>query len=433
MFPFKFNDDNLTRSNAQIYAKNHAVFNSNSIVDIPVSITTKNTITNGQCLVYNTSLKQWIPGNAGGGGGGSVTTNFIPKSISGNLVDSIIEEISGNVGVGKVPGYKFDVSGITNTNTSYYVNGVNCLTDTAIFPSQTEIKIGYLAAGLGTQGLDSVAIGNLAGGLGQKFSSVAIGVEAGAVNQATESVAIGTSAGSDTQGTNSVAIGTSAGNVTQGDYSVAIGTYAGSTNQGDYSVAIGNNAGILNQNNNTIIINANSTNLNSVRSYAFYVSPVHVADSGNTHNILLYDSVSKEIVTSSASSGPNKTFIIDHPLEKEKYLIHACLEGPESGVYYRGEGEIVNGEKSTIELPLYTSNFYDFTIQVTVIDEENDEFPNLKCSEIFDSKFTVSSNVRDCKFFWHVHGKRGDIDVEPLKNSIVVGGDLDSPYRFVKT
>jgi hypothetical protein len=34
----------------------------------------------------------------------------------------------------------------------------------------------------------------------------------------------------------------------------------------------------------------------------------------------------------------SKTFIIDHPIKKDKYLVHACVEGPETGVYYRGKG-----------------------------------------------------------------------------------------------
>jgi len=33
----------------------------------------------------------------------------------------------------------------------------------------------------------------------------------------------------------------------------------------------------------------------------------------------------------------SKTFVREHPLNKDKYLVHACLEGPEAGVYYRGE------------------------------------------------------------------------------------------------
>ena len=36
-----------------------------------------------------------------------------------------------------------------------------------------------------------------------------------------------------------------------------------------------------------------------------------------------------------------KTFIIDHPIDKNKYLVHGCLEGPEFGVYYRGKSEIL--------------------------------------------------------------------------------------------
>ena len=27
--------------------------------------------------------------------------------------------------------------------------------------------------------------------------------------------------------------------------------------------------------------------------------------------------------------------MIDHPIDKNEYLVHACLEGHESGVYYK--------------------------------------------------------------------------------------------------
>jgi hypothetical protein len=44
------------------------------------------------------------------------------------------------------------------------------------------------------------------------------------------------------------------------------------------------------------------------------------------------------------ATGPQgpKTFIIEHPIDTSKYLIHACLEGPEAGVYYRGKATIDN-------------------------------------------------------------------------------------------
>ena len=35
---------------------------------------------------------------------------------------------------------------------------------------------------------------------------------------------------------------------------------------------------------------------------------------------------------------------ITSPLNKDKYLQHACLEGAEAGVYYRGQAIITNKE-----------------------------------------------------------------------------------------
>ena len=48
---------------------------------------------------------------------------------------------------------------------------------------------------------------------------------------------------------------------------------------------------------------------------------------------------------------PGKSFIIDHPDDSSKYLVHVCLEGPEAAVYYRGKGEITNNNSVVIYLP----------------------------------------------------------------------------------
>ena len=63
-----------------------------------------------------------------------------------------------------------------------------------------------------------------------------------------------------------------------------------------------------------------------------------------------------------------------------KYLVHSCLEGPESEIYYRGKGEFTVYGKS--------GRFY-------------------------------------CTVFW----QRSDIIVEPDKNKINVGGD--GPYKYI--
>lgn len=130
-------------------------------------------------------------------------------------------------------------------------------------------------------------------------------------------------------------------------------------------------------------------------------------------------------------TGPTgaKSFIIDHPTDNNKYLIHSCLEGPEAGVYYyRGKAETVDG-KVEIELPNYVSYIAkDFSINVTHV--YRGFFCQLSTSEIINNKFTVYSSVIDpVKFYWHVYGKRHDIEVEPLKYDININGD--GPYKWI--
>jgi len=131
-------------------------------------------------------------------------------------------------------------------------------------------------------------------------------------------------------------------------------------------------------------------------------------------------------------TGPtgSKTFVIDHPIDKNKYLVHACLEGPESGVYYRGEGIILNNNFTTIELPYYVDKLAsNFTVNITPIyDENTEENLNLKCSRVLNNKFNVYG--KNCSFFWLVYGKRLPIEVEPYKSKINVKGD--GPYTWIQ-
>jgi hypothetical protein len=127
-------------------------------------------------------------------------------------------------------------------------------------------------------------------------------------------------------------------------------------------------------------------------------------------------------------SGSTKSFVIDHPNDKDKYLVHACLEGPESGVYYRGKGEIKNNESVKIILPDYVEYIaYNFTIQITPIySGKKLEFP-LQVSEIENNSFFVYGD--NSKFNWLVHGKRHDIEIEPLKSKVDVKGS--GPYKWI--
>ena len=125
-------------------------------------------------------------------------------------------------------------------------------------------------------------------------------------------------------------------------------------------------------------------------------------------------------------TGPSKSFIIDHPTDQSKYLVHVCLEGPEAGVYYRGVGEIINGECSVIQLPDYVTNLArDFTVQLTGVYDGKVKAYNF--SEVENNSFTVYGE--NGKFHWLVIGKRHDIVVEPLKSDVELKGD--GPYLWI--
>ena len=122
----------------------------------------------------------------------------------------------------------------------------------------------------------------------------------------------------------------------------------------------------------------------------------------------------------------SKTFIIDHPTNENKYLVHVCLEGPEAGVYYRGKGEITNGEYMQVILPDYVDSLaFDFTLQITPI--YNGKIVTLNAGEVEDGIFRVYGE--NSKFHWTVYGKRYDINAEPDKSSVEIKGD--GPYLYI--
>jgi hypothetical protein len=109
-----------------------------------------------------------------------------------------------------------------------------------------------------TQDINTIAIGDGAGGTGQNKRGIAIGMNAGQ-GQTFDCVAIGTCAGQVGQ-LGMIAIGSYSGNIRQKPKSIAIGNSAGRTDQGDSSIAIGLDAGNLNQKNKSLAIGAYAGN-----------------------------------------------------------------------------------------------------------------------------------------------------------------------------
>ncbi len=249
----------------------------------------------------------------------------------------------------------------------------------------------------------SVSIGGSFTGCGE--GTVAIGQDSSKFSLANNySVCIGNSSGFTGQGINSIAIGYLAGNTNQGASSIAIGTYAGNTDQ----------------HANSIILNALGSNFTTNTQSAFFVKPIRAF--AGPDNLLLWSESSGEVYQNNSA----KTFIINHPLDKEKYLVHGCLEGPEAGVYYRGQSEITNSESVEVSLPEYVKSFSDFTVQISPIYNGNINIYN--SSEVIEGKFRVYGNSG--KFYWFVHCLRQSVDVEPSKSGTQVNGE--GPYVYVK-
>lgn len=136
-----------------------------------------------------------------------------------------------------------------------------------------------------------------------------------------------------------------------------------------------------------------------------------------------------------------KTFVINHPQNQSKYLIHGTLEGPEAAVYYRGTGQLVNG-KTEITLPDY---FEALTRQEgrTIILTNLNGFDRLMIQKIERDKIrngkfiVVSDNPDSCQEFdWEVKAVRQDVlplVVEPDKKDLEVKGYGPYTYAIPKT
>jgi len=109
-------------------------------------------------------------------------------------------------------------------------------------------------------------------------------------------------------------------------------------------------------------------------------------------------------------SATSKSFLIDHPIEENKKLQYACLEGPENGVYVRG-----TTNSTSIELPDYWSELIhedSITVIVTPIGKKQDLYIKSKSPQLI-----MIGGVKG-SYDYVVYGERKDIDrleIEPLK------------------
>ena len=114
----------------------------------------------------------------------------------------------------------------------------------------------------------------------------------------------------------------------------------------------------------------------------------------------------------------SKLFDIPHPTKEKKRLVHACLEGPENGVYVRGR---LTGN-NVIELPDYWRGLVDpasITVSLTQIGSSQDLIVDkIEWGSRIVIRSGSASNI-DC--YYTVNATRKDVAPLEVEQDVVEG------------
>ena len=126
---------------------------------------------------------------------------------------------------------------------------------------------------------------------------------------------------------------------------------------------------------------------------------------GSGDIIISGDVVASEVTAGGITLTSRKPFDIPHPTKEGYRLRHVCLEGPESGVYFRGR---LTG-KTVIELPEYWRGLVDpetITVNLTQIGSSQDLIvEKIEWGEKIVIK-SGSGTTIDC--YYIIHAERSD-------------------------
>ena len=121
--------------------------------------------------------------------------------------------------------------------------------------------------------------------------------------------------------------------------------------------------------------------------------------------LLVVKTIKSKIIYTEILMARTKNFIIDHPSEEGKKLVHACLEGPENAVYIRGK--VVN--KNSIVFPYYWKDLVDWTT-VTVSLTPIGSHQNVIVKRIDENQVHLQSNGGlPIHCYCHIYATRKDV------------------------
>lgn len=199
----------------------------------------------------------------------------------------------------------------------------------------------------------------------------------------------------------------------QNDFSGEYGT--------DANAALNVGAGIRGRTGHTVSLRWDGEYL------AFYV------DNGGAQVVLGGGTITN--VGSHLTTNGTKTFVIGHPNDPKRYLVHAAPEGPTADVFYRGRARLQDGS-AMVRLPGYFDALTipgSATVQVQPIYRGYDGPTIMEPGDVFEGVFTVTLQEGDpsAEFFYEVTAERKGtrFDVEPLREQVRLHGD--GPYRYL--
>ncbi|MEV0236863.1 hypothetical protein [Nonomuraea sp. NPDC050786] len=125
-----------------------------------------------------------------------------------------------------------------------------------------------------------------------------------------------------------------------------------------------------------------------------------------------------------------KSFIIDHPVDADRWLVHACTESPMPGVEYWGETNLDDKGQAVVTLPSYFEALTRKDGRYVAVNTCSDGIRNASASYPENGQFTIYGGA-GVRVTWLVKAIRADADsmlIEPLRSEIDVVGD--GPYRY---
>jgi hypothetical protein len=129
-----------------------------------------------------------------------------------------------------------------------------------------------------------------------------------------------------------------------------------------------------------------------------------------------------------------KAFVIDHPVDADRWLVHGCTESPHAGVEDWGTVEVDAAGHAEVILPAYFEAAFRTAGRAVFLTPISDR--PLTCgtpvaSYPRDGRFTISA-PGCARVSWQIKAVRADtppLEAEPLRAAVNVRGD--GPYRYI--